>query len=115
MWMIGVIVGALIGAALAGGEGALLGSIGGGALVAALRRKTEVDPQLEERLQALEGRVARLAHTLDTLMAQPRSAAVADNAVAVPDDESAPAAALTPTEQFVRDAVGETSGAPASA
>ena len=115
MWMIGVIVGALIGAALAGGEGALLGSIGGGALVAALRRKTEVDPQLEERLQALEGRVARLAHTLDTLMAQPRSAAVADNAVAVPDDESAPAAALTPAEQFVRDAVGETSGAPASA
>ena len=120
MWIIGLILGAIVGGAMSGGEGAVLGAVAGAALVVALRRKPVVDPALEERLQALEGRVARLAHALDTLMAQPRAAStpavesvVADPAA--PDASSVPAAALTPAEQFVRDAMGEATAAPAPA
>ncbi|MBX9962621.1 MAG: DUF2339 domain-containing protein [Burkholderiales bacterium] len=107
MWIIGLIIGAIVGGAMAGGEGAVLGAIAGAALVIALRRKAAVDPKLEERLQALEGRVARLAHTLDALMAQPRvPAAGTDSAVAEPAAPQSAAVPLTPAEQFAQDAMG---------
>lgn len=109
MWFVGLILGAAVGGMLAGGEGALLGAVAGIALVLALRRPA-ADPKLDERLRALEARVARLAHTLDTLQAQTRPGAATVEQPAgthAPDaSHEATTAPLTPAEQFARDAMG---------
>lgn len=103
MWFLGLIVGAVIGGAFADGAGALLGAIAGTALVVVLRRPP-ADPKLDERLRALEARVARLAHTLDLLQSRPPATSTEAAPVAPEVVASVPAASLTPAEQFAREA-----------
>jgi len=106
MWLIGLILGASIGVAFAGGAGALLGAIAGVALGIALRRP-KIDPKFDERLRVLEARVAQLSHALDTWRAAPGAAAAIPEVPALPlqtVDAAIPTEPLTPAGELAPDA-----------